>query len=134
MLYWCTCIAPFLISYMFYCYSGIRHDSSLALPIRQTASIFKQPVTLVRNRPESQTKNDLKHGPQDPPKQVNITTNYCAEYYEVWKADRLSCLHLTEIRKDYHWILTKSNKLIAMNNKCRCSELKNWSVNYSPDQ
>ncbi|XP_041371354.1 methyl-CpG-binding domain protein 2-like isoform X1 [Gigantopelta aegis] len=49
---------------------GIRHDASLILPIRQTASIFKQPVTVIRNRPESQTKSDLKHGPQDPPKQL----------------------------------------------------------------
>ncbi|XP_041371357.1 methyl-CpG-binding domain protein 3-like isoform X2 [Gigantopelta aegis] len=48
----------------------IRHDASLILPIRQTASIFKQPVTVIRNRPESQTKSDLKHGPQDPPKQL----------------------------------------------------------------
>ncbi|KAK3097265.1 hypothetical protein FSP39_008194 [Pinctada imbricata] len=48
----------------------IRHDSSLVLPIRQTASIFKQPVTVIRNRPESKTKTDLKHGPQDPPRQL----------------------------------------------------------------
>lgn len=51
---------------------GIRHDASLVLPIRQTASIFKQPVTVVRNRPEteSKTKTDLKHGVQEQPKQV----------------------------------------------------------------
>ncbi|XP_046373652.1 methyl-CpG-binding domain protein 2-like isoform X2 [Haliotis cracherodii] len=48
----------------------LRHDASLVLPIRQTASIFKQPVTVIRNRPESQTKTELKHGPQDPPKQL----------------------------------------------------------------
>ncbi|KAK2150541.1 hypothetical protein LSH36_401g02003 [Paralvinella palmiformis] len=49
---------------------GIRHDANLVLPIRQTASIFKQPVTVVRNRPESRTKSDLKHGPQEQPKQL----------------------------------------------------------------
>lgn len=49
---------------------GIRHDSNLILPIRQTASIFKQPVTVIRNRPESKTKPELKHGPQEPPKQL----------------------------------------------------------------
>lgn len=49
---------------------GMRVDSSLVLPIRQTASIFKQPVTLKRNRPESKTKTDLKHGVQDQPKQL----------------------------------------------------------------
>ncbi|GFR75302.1 methyl-CpG-binding domain protein 2/3 [Elysia marginata] len=42
------------------------------LPIRQTASIFKQPVTVVGNRTvtERQTKTDLKHGVQEQPKQV----------------------------------------------------------------
>ncbi|KAK6180464.1 hypothetical protein SNE40_012613 [Patella caerulea] len=49
---------------------GLRHDTSLILPIRQTASIFKQPVTLIRNRPESKTKSELKHGPQDQPRQL----------------------------------------------------------------
>ena len=43
---------------------------NLVLPIRQTASIFKQPVTVIRTRPESKTRTDLKHGPQEPPKQV----------------------------------------------------------------
>lgn len=48
----------------------MRHDASLALPIRQTASIFKQPVTVIRNHPDSNTKSDIKHGPQDPPRQL----------------------------------------------------------------
>ncbi|CAG5116082.1 unnamed protein product, partial [Candidula unifasciata] len=48
----------------------VRHDASLILPIRQTASIFKQPVTVVRNREESTSKAELKHGIQDQPKQV----------------------------------------------------------------
>jgi len=49
---------------------GVRHDASLILPIRQTASIFKQPVTVVRNGPECKPKAELKHGVQDQPKQV----------------------------------------------------------------
>jgi len=49
---------------------GIRHDANLVLPIRQTASIFKQPVTVVRTRPESKTRTDLKHGPQEQPRQL----------------------------------------------------------------
>ncbi|XP_064608450.1 methyl-CpG-binding domain protein 2-like isoform X2 [Liolophura sinensis] len=44
---------------------GICHDTTLALPIRQTASIFKQPVTVVRTRPEGKTKSDLKQGSQE---------------------------------------------------------------------
>ncbi|ESP00545.1 hypothetical protein LOTGIDRAFT_112523 [Lottia gigantea] len=42
------------------------HDTSLVLPIRQTASIFKQPVTLIRNRPESKTRSDIKQGGDQP--------------------------------------------------------------------
>lgn len=49
---------------------GIRTDVSLVPPIRQTASIFKQPVTVHRNQ-ESKVKNDLKHGAtQEKPKQL----------------------------------------------------------------
>lgn len=39
-------------------------------PIRQTASIFKQPVTVHRNQ-DSKVKNELKHGTtQEKPKQL----------------------------------------------------------------
>ncbi|XP_064619431.1 methyl-CpG-binding domain protein 2-like isoform X2 [Lineus longissimus] len=48
----------------------IRHDAALALPIRQTASIFKQPVTVKRHKTNSKTKIELKHGPQEQPKQL----------------------------------------------------------------
>lgn len=48
---------------------GIRNDASLVPPIRQTASIFKQPVTVVRST-DSKVRTDFKHGPQDKPKQV----------------------------------------------------------------
>lgn len=48
---------------------GIRTDASLVPPIRQTASIFKQPVTIYKTQ-ESKVKTDLKHGPQDKPKQL----------------------------------------------------------------
>ncbi|CAD5123552.1 DgyrCDS11890 [Dimorphilus gyrociliatus] len=50
--------------------AGYRHDSNLVLPIRQTASIFKQPVTVIRTQPKSQTRNDIKHGSQEPPRQL----------------------------------------------------------------
>lgn len=48
----------------------MHQDSSLVLPIRQTASIFKQPVTVVRNHPESKTRTDLRHGTQEQPRQL----------------------------------------------------------------
>ncbi|KAL3867203.1 hypothetical protein ACJMK2_044424 [Sinanodonta woodiana] len=65
----------------------MRHDSSLVLPIRQTASIFKQPVTVIRNRPESKTKTDIKHGNQDQPKQL------------FWEK-RLQGLHARDVMED----------------------------------
>ncbi|XP_055326673.1 methyl-CpG-binding domain protein 2 isoform X2 [Sitodiplosis mosellana] len=54
----------------YYSSRGIRTDVSLVPPIRQTASIFKQPVTVHRNH-DSKVKNDLKHGTsQEKPKQL----------------------------------------------------------------
>lgn len=47
----------------------MRADVSLVPPIRQTASIFKQPVTVHKNH-DSKVKADLKHGPQEKPRQL----------------------------------------------------------------
>ncbi|XP_018323606.1 methyl-CpG-binding domain protein 3-like [Agrilus planipennis] len=47
----------------------VRNDASLVPPIRQTASIFKQPVTVYKTQ-ESKVKTDLKHGIQEKPKQL----------------------------------------------------------------
>ncbi|XP_047029090.1 methyl-CpG-binding domain protein 2 isoform X2 [Helicoverpa armigera] len=52
-----------------YYYRGVRSDASLVPPIRQTASIFKQPVTVYKTQ-ESKVKTDLKHGTQEKPKQL----------------------------------------------------------------
>lgn len=49
---------------------GVRNDASLVPPIRQTASIFKQPVTIYKTQ-EGKVK-DIKHGNQEKPKQVGI--------------------------------------------------------------
>jgi methyl-CpG-binding domain protein 2 len=48
---------------------GGRADTNLVPPIRQTASIFKQPVTVIKTQ-ESKVKTDFKHGPQEKPKQL----------------------------------------------------------------
>ena len=48
---------------------GIRNDLTLISPIRQTASIFKQPVTIVKSI-ECKVRADLKHGRQEKPRQV----------------------------------------------------------------
>lgn len=50
---------------------GVRNDASLVPPIRQTASIFKQPVTIYKTL-EGKVKENLKHGTQDKPKQVRM--------------------------------------------------------------
>ena len=63
--------------YFFYS-RGLRNDASLVPPIRQTASIFKQPVTVIKTQPNSKVKLDFKHSSQDKhvsqekPKQVSI--------------------------------------------------------------
>ncbi|XP_055607685.1 methyl-CpG-binding domain protein 2 [Uranotaenia lowii] len=50
---------------------GMRADTSLIPPIRQTASIFKQPVTVVRSQDgESKVKRELQHGSQVKPRQL----------------------------------------------------------------
>jgi len=49
---------------------NVRGDTSLIPPIRQTASIFKQPVTVIKSQPDSKVRHDLKHGTQDKPKQL----------------------------------------------------------------
>ena len=48
---------------------GVRNDNSLFSPIRQTASIFKQPITIIKSQ-ESKVRQELKHGRQEKPRQV----------------------------------------------------------------
>lgn len=48
---------------------GMRTDVSLVPPIRQTASIFKQPVTVYKTQ-DSKSKADLKHGTLEKPNQL----------------------------------------------------------------
>lgn len=55
---------------IYYYSRGMRNDASLVPPIRQTASIFKQPVTVIRTQNEGKVKSDFKHGNQDKPKQL----------------------------------------------------------------
>lgn len=60
---------------------GVRNDASLVPPIRQTASIFKQPVTVYKTQ-EGKVKTDFKHGPQEKPKQVGDTNDrYTVQVY-----------------------------------------------------
>nr|CAG4641953.1 EOG090X0BDJ [Eurycercus lamellatus] len=48
---------------------GIRPDLSLIPPVRQTASIFKQPVTVIKSQ-ECKVRLELKHGRQEKPRQL----------------------------------------------------------------
>lgn len=63
-------LTSFVIRWIFFSSRGVRNDASLVPPIRQTASIFKQPVTIYKTQ-EGKVK-DIKHGNQEKPKQVNI--------------------------------------------------------------
>lgn len=65
------------ILYLFFS-RGVRNDASLVPPIRQTASIFKQPVTIYKTQ-EGKVK-DIKHGNQEKPKQVSIYYTYFYYY------------------------------------------------------
>ncbi|XP_073841316.1 methyl-CpG-binding domain protein 2 isoform X3 [Musca autumnalis] len=55
---------------VYYYSRAMRTDASLVPPIRQTASIFKQPVTVVRNHEWNKVKHDTKQVAQDKPKQL----------------------------------------------------------------
>lgn len=48
---------------------GLRSDLSVVAPVRQTASIFKQPVTIIKSQ-EVKVRTDLKHGKQEKPRQL----------------------------------------------------------------
>lgn len=48
----------------------MKADASLVPPIRQTASIFKQPVTVHKNINDNKSKTDLKPSSTDKPRQV----------------------------------------------------------------
>uniref|UniRef100_A0A672JZ99 Methyl-CpG-binding domain protein 2-like n=1 Tax=Sinocyclocheilus grahami TaxID=75366 RepID=A0A672JZ99_SINGR len=50
-----------------------KPDLNTALPIRQTASIFKQPVTKVVNHPNNKVKTDLQRATEQP-RQVHTHT------------------------------------------------------------
>jgi len=65
----CFCDRQFIVRLLLL-RTGMRADVNVVLPIRQTASIFKQPVTIVSNHPESKTRTDLRHGTQEQPRQV----------------------------------------------------------------
>ena len=49
----------------------LKPDLNTTLPVRQTASIFKQPVTKVTNHPNNKVKTDPQKA-VDQPKQVSL--------------------------------------------------------------
>ncbi|KAH0955067.1 hypothetical protein HN011_005652 [Eciton burchellii] len=55
---------------VYYYSRGVRNDASLVPPIRQTASIFKQPVTIYKMQ-DGKVK-DVKHGTPEKPKQEGV--------------------------------------------------------------
>lgn len=59
-----------LSSFVFFFFKG-KPDLNTSLPVRQTASIFKQPVTKVTNHPNNKVKTDPQKA-VDQPRQVTI--------------------------------------------------------------
>lgn len=55
-----------------------KPDLNTSLPVRQTASIFKQPVTKVTNHPSNKVKTDPQKA-VDQPKQVNTAISLYGE-------------------------------------------------------
>ncbi|XP_035523805.1 methyl-CpG-binding domain protein 2-like [Morone saxatilis] len=54
---------------------GGKPDLNTALPIRQTASIFKQPVTKVTSHPGNKVKTDLQRGTEQPRQDLNTAAD-----------------------------------------------------------
>lgn len=63
---------PLFNSFLFNTYYSRQNkpDASLVPPIRQTASIFKQPVTVHKFNNESKINHELKPSTHDKPKQI----------------------------------------------------------------
>lgn len=59
-----------------------KPDLNTALPIRQTASIFKQPVTKVVNHPNNKVKTDLQRATEQP-RQVSALDSALFDFLQI---------------------------------------------------
>lgn len=59
-----------------------KPDLNTALPIRQTASIFKQPVTKVVNHPNNKVKTDLQRATEQP-RQVSAFASATSDFVQM---------------------------------------------------
>lgn len=80
-----------ILNYLLIFSRGMRTDVSLVPPIRQTASIFKQPVTVYKTQ-DSKSKADLKHGTLEKPNQL-----FWAKRLEVINDTTASATRITNI-------------------------------------
>lgn len=87
-------------------FRNIRSDASLVPPIRQTASIFKQPVTVIKTQ-EGKVKSDLKHGSQEKPKQLfwEKRLEVCIESYQpsLWRLLQQILFNFVELPSLWQW-------------------------------
>lgn len=73
------------------CFKG-KPDLNTSLPVRQTASIFKQPVTKVTNHPSNKVKTDPQKA-VDQPRQVNVfSETEFAFHGSTWAVDLIFCV------------------------------------------
>lgn len=71
-----------------------KPDLNTSLPVRQTASIFKQPVTKVTNHPNNKVKTDPQKA-VDQPRQVNLRPPLTA--------GDIPFTHVTHVLRPWNW-------------------------------
>lgn len=65
-----------------------KPDLNTALPVRQTASIFKQPVTKITNHPSNKVKSDPQKA-VDQPRQVRLRNSWIS----YWENPKIICFN-----------------------------------------
>lgn len=71
-----------------------KPDLNTALPVRQTASIFKQPVTKITNHPSNKVKSDPQKA-VDQPRQVRLRNSWIC----YWEDPEIICFKFVMLNK-----------------------------------
>lgn len=90
-----------------------KPDLNTTLPVRQTASIFKQPVTKVTNHPNNKVKTD----PQktvDQPKQVSEVAVWSSYKYPLTVKNEVFPINCVRIQKN-----KRQNKVVYLDVSCQ---------------
>lgn len=77
-----------------FCVEQGKPDLNTALPVRQTASIFKQPVTKITNHPSNKVKSDPQKA-VDQPRQVRLRNSWIS----YWENPKIICFNFVMLNK-----------------------------------